>query len=98
MYEQEWIFMLKEDVKDYTYKGIPILWLGKESEDKLKDESKVSFPDIPISPKKEECRRPDESREPKVPDTSCTGGLEESGESGHGGSKRTPGISSPRRF
>ena len=24
-YKQEWILMLKEDVKDYTYKGIPIL-------------------------------------------------------------------------
>ena len=58
-YEQEWILMLKEDVKDYTYKGIPILWLGKESEDKLKDEPKVSFSDIPISPKREDCRRSD---------------------------------------
>ena len=24
-YEQEWILALREDMKDYTYKGIPIL-------------------------------------------------------------------------
>ena len=56
----------------------------------LKDEPKVSFPDIPKSPKKEERRRPDESREPKVPDSTRTGGIGASGESGHGGSRRTP--------
>ena len=39
-YKKEWILVLREDVKDYTYKGIPIHWLGKESEDELKDEPK----------------------------------------------------------
>ena len=28
-YAQEWILVLREEVKDYTYKGIPIFWLGK---------------------------------------------------------------------
>ena len=28
-YEQEWILMLREDVRGYTYKGIPILWRRK---------------------------------------------------------------------
>ena len=46
--------MLREDVRGHNYKGIPILWLGKEKEDDLKDEpkEKVSCPDKPESPKK----------------------------------------------
>ena len=95
-YEQEWIFMLREDVKEYTYKGIPIIWLGKESEDKLKDKPKVSFLDIPISPKREDRRRSVGSMEPKVLGSPCTGGIGESGESDLGGSKRTSVFPRPR--
>ena len=50
--------------------------------------TRFSFPNIHISPKREERRRPDESREPKVLDSAHPGGF--SGESGHGGSRRTP--------